>query len=351
MQPKYRLYQRSNRASGTFYAEDCVTRARVTLGTKDRAEAEKLLQAKNEAHAQPVLSRELAKVYIQAQDPQFGTRTWADVAKLIDAAYEGSTKDRFEKFIRSKPMRGLMNRRLAETCSTDFLAVFAHQNAGVSTNVQLRILHNRALDLEWILRPVLSKRAWPKIKYGFRRGTTFAEHQAVLAATPNKEYRLYFELCWQTGGSQTDIANLCAEDIDWQTRRLFYARQKLKPKSQGNACLAIGTDLEAVLRQLPSEGPLFPHLRTLQESRRSNYFWTKRVKAGLSDACGCNPPQSRQRSRRDLCGSPLLGSEGTNLQSGNRPFITPFGKLQKRKSDTCAPLQVWRIVVEVNLIL
>jgi len=283
MQPKYRLYQRSNRASGTFYAEDSVTRARVTLGTKDRAEAEKLLQAKNEAHAQPTLSRELAKVYIQAQDPQFGTRTWADVAALIDAAYEGSTKDRFEKFIRSAPVRALMDRRLAETCSTDFLTVFAHPRAGVSTNVQLRILHNRALDLEWILRPVLSRKAWPKIKYGFRRGITLAEHQAVQAVTPNKVYRLYFELCWQTGGSQSDIANLCAEDVDWKARRLYYARQKLKARGQGNACLVIGPALEAVLKELPSEGPLFPHLRTLKEGRRSNYFWTRRVKAGLPD--------------------------------------------------------------------
>ncbi len=281
MQPKYRLYQRSNRASGTFYAEDSVTRARVTLGTKDRAEAEKLLQAKNESHAQPTLSRELAKVYLQAQDPQFGTRTWADVAGLIDAAYEGSTKDRFEKFMRSTPVRGLMNRRLAETCSTDFLAVFAHPRAGVSTNVQLRILHNRALDLEWILRPVLSKRAWPKVKYGFRRGITREQHETLLAATPSKEYRLFFELLWETGGSQTDIAMLQASDIDWPMRRLYYSRQKLQSKGKGNACLVIGPALEAILRQLPIEGPLFPQLSTLGEKQRGSYFWKRRVIAGL----------------------------------------------------------------------
>lgn len=74
------------------------------------------------------------------------------------------------------------------------------------------------------------------------------------------------------------------EDIDWNTRRLYYARQKLKSKGQGNACLVIGAALEAILRQLPSEGPLFPNICTLKESRRSNYFWTKRVKAGLPDS-------------------------------------------------------------------
>lgn len=75
MQPKFRLYRRSSRSNGTYYAQSCATGARESLGTKDRAEAEKLLQAKNEAHAQPILSRELAKVYLQAQDPQFGQRT------------------------------------------------------------------------------------------------------------------------------------------------------------------------------------------------------------------------------------------------------------------------------------
>lgn len=281
MQPKFRLYCRSNRSSGTFYAQDSATGARTSLGTKDRAEAEKLLQAKNEAHAQPSLSRELAKVYMHAQDPQFGQRTWADVAKLIDAAYEGSTKDRFAKFIRSAPVRPLLDRRLAETCSSDFLAVFAHPKAGVSTNVQLRILHNRALDLEWILRPVLSKRAWPKVKYGFRQGITREQHEALLAATPSKEYRLFFELLWLTGGSQTDIASLQTDDIDWAARRLYYSRQKLLSKGKGNACLVIGSALEAVLRQLPNEGPLFPQLSQLGEKQRGSYFWKRRVIAEL----------------------------------------------------------------------
>jgi len=283
MQDKYRLYRRSNRAQGTFYAENCATGARESLGTKNRAEAKRLLQAKNDSHAQPTLSRELAKAYLHSQDPRYGERTWGDVARLIDGAYQGSTKERFQKFLRSEPVKRLMHMRLAETGSSDLLDVFAHPKAGVSTNVQLRILHNRALDLEWILRPILSKKAWPKIRYRHRHGITLEQHQAVLKATPNEEYRIFFELLWHTGGSQSDIANLRAEDIDWTTRRLYYSRQKLKSSGQGNACLVIGETLELVLKQLPSEGPLFPHLCELKESKRSNYFWTKRVKAGLPD--------------------------------------------------------------------
>lgn len=281
MQARYRLYRRSNRSNGTYYAQDSTTGARESLGTKSKAEAEKLLQAKNDANVQPILSRELAKVYMHAQDPQFAGRTWGDVARIIDFAYEGNTKTRFQKFLKSHPVQRLMDKKLMTTSSTDFMEVFAHPRAGVSTNVQLRILHNRALDLEWILRPILSKRAWPKIKYGSRQGITREQHEAVLKFTPNKEYCLYFELLWHTGGSQTDIASLQAEDINWGTRRLYYERQKLKSRGQGNACLVIGKALETILLQLPKEGPLFPHLGTLKESKRSNYFWTKRVKAGL----------------------------------------------------------------------
>ena len=47
MQARYRLYRRSNRSSGTYYAQDSTTGARESLGTKSKAEAEKLLQARN----------------------------------------------------------------------------------------------------------------------------------------------------------------------------------------------------------------------------------------------------------------------------------------------------------------
>jgi len=92
MQDKYRLYRRSNRAQGTFYGENRDTGVRESLGTKSKPEAEKLLRAKNEAAIQSAFNREMAKVYIRAQDPEFCNRTWQDVATFTDAAYEGPRK-------------------------------------------------------------------------------------------------------------------------------------------------------------------------------------------------------------------------------------------------------------------
>ena len=88
------------------------------------------------------------------------------------------------------------------------------------------------------VQPVIAKRGWPKIRYGHRRGITPEEHDRILAVTKRKDYRAFFELLWETGGSQTDIASLTADDIDWPNRRLYYERAKLESRGQGRACLA-----------------------------------------------------------------------------------------------------------------
>ena len=74
-------------------------------------------------------------------------------------------------------MQGVLEKKLIQTTSCHFLAVLNHPEAGVSTNVFLRILHNRALDLGWIVQPVIAKKGWPKIRYGHRRGITREEHE------------------------------------------------------------------------------------------------------------------------------------------------------------------------------
>jgi len=136
MQDLYRLYRRNTRANGTFYAQNKQTGARESLGTKNRSEALKLLHAKNEAACQPVFNREMAKVYLRAQDPEFCERTWQQVADLIDDAYEGATKKRFAKFVKSGPMAALRKIKLVDTTANDMLAVLTHGRAGVRAAVR-----------------------------------------------------------------------------------------------------------------------------------------------------------------------------------------------------------------------
>jgi integrase len=64
------------------------------------------------------------------------------------------------------------------------------------------------------------------------------------------------------------MANLKAEDIDWQKRIICYNRKKTKQLSM----LIIGIELEKVLRSLPTTGYLFPNLAGVRESDRSTEF-------------------------------------------------------------------------------
>jgi len=137
MQDKFRLYRRRN---GMFYAEEYQSRHRESLQTKDEVEARRLIAAKNQAATQPVFNLEMEKVYLKAHDQQFCERTWSLVSDAVQHTYEGPTKARWEKFIRSEPVQGLVEKKLIQTTSSDFLAVLNHPEAGVSTNVFLRIL-------------------------------------------------------------------------------------------------------------------------------------------------------------------------------------------------------------------
>lgn len=90
-----------------------------------------------------------------------------------------------------------------------------------------------------------------------------------MAHEENPERRGYYECCWHLGGAQTDVADLNAEDIDWEHRIVSFRRRKTS-----SICLVrIGPELERVLQSLPRFGPLFPEHRQLTEGHRAKEFW------------------------------------------------------------------------------
>ena len=269
MRNRYRMYQRSG---GSFYAKDRKTGHSFSLATSDQREATRLITAKNQSTEQSCLNSAMAKVYLSAQSPEFLTRTWGNLIDLVAQGYQGATAVRWKKFAKSPPLRLLVNLPLYQTEAVHFLAVLDHKKAGVSTNVWLRILHNRALNLGWLIAPVLHKGVWPKVKYKMRRAITAEEHAKIIESERMEDYTQFFRLLWETGGSQTDIAHLRAEDIDWTNNRLYYSRRKLANRGGGRAALAIGVGLKAVLQELPSTGSLFPRLRLLSEDERASHF-------------------------------------------------------------------------------
>ena len=70
------------------------------------------------------------------------------------------------------------------------------------------------------------------------------------------------------GCAPKDIANLTAQDFDWQDKTVSFHRQKTGTPS----IIRFGSDLEAILRSLPLFGPLFPNPRDKRETHRSREF-------------------------------------------------------------------------------
>ncbi len=269
MADQFYLFRRGN---GRYYAQDRISKRQTSLNTSNASQAKRLIAAKNQASEMPALNMAMARAYLTAKSPELVNRTWADVMHDLELSYSGSTLLRWGKVIKSPPFRLLANIKLIDTESSHFMEVLRHKRAGVSTNVWLRILHNRALDLGWLLAPVLVKRAWPKIRYGQKRAITAEEHEKIIVIENLDDYRLYFKLLWETGGSQSDIANLSHDDIDRENNRLYYCRQKVATRGFGSVTIAIGPRIREILKELPKEGWIFPRLRMLSEDERASHF-------------------------------------------------------------------------------
>ncbi len=259
-----------------FYMQDSATGKQTSLRTKDETEALKLLNARNEANRQPVLNLHLARAYLAASDPALVERTWQTVMEQMQSRGKDTSRERYASVFKSASFDGLRHKRLMETTADDFLAVF--KDGKVSIVYFLKRLHNFALSLGWIAVPIIAPCLWPKYEAKDRRGITLDEHQSILAKEKKAEWKLYLELLWETGASQSDAVNFKAEDIDWQSRTISYFRQKTGSLAQ----FTLGNALETVLSHLPTTGALFPNLSQWSESDRASRFRRRCHKAGVA---------------------------------------------------------------------
>ena len=211
MNNRYRVFRRG---WGTYYCEDLVTKQQTSLKTRNKDEAFRLVAAKNETEVAPAFSLQLARVYWKAGDPAAAKRTWQHVMDEIPKLKKEETKIRWLRAIKDKALDSIRDRVVLETQPEHFLKVL--ENGTVCTNIYLRRIHNFALDMSWLPWPVLPKKRWPIIKFKDKRGITLAEHLAIVARELNPERRAFYRLAWHLGASQSDIAFLEAENVDWE---------------------------------------------------------------------------------------------------------------------------------------
>ena len=264
MKQQFRLFRRG---WGTYYVEDTSTGKQETLHTRNKQDAQRLVHARNEARHQPLINLQIARAYLSAAEPAFLSRTWQHV---MDCAGEGkkgtNTKARWTRAVAEKPFDRIRNLKLVETKAEQLLDVM--KTGTISTKIFLRRLHNFALDMNWLLAPIIPRKQWPKIKFKEKRAVTLEEHQKIVAGESNAELRDYYQLLWNLGGSQSDIATLCAESVDWTTHTIRYVRGK----TGSNVSIRFGEAAARILRSRPATSCLFPQIAQWKESDRAKAF-------------------------------------------------------------------------------
>ena len=273
MRQRFRLYRRNG---GRFYVHDSVTGKHESLGTSDRAAALRLLHSKNEAGQQSAINLQIARAYLTATDPQVATRDWQYVMDEMVKLKRGGTKIRWETANKDAAYDSIRHVPILETRAEHFLRVM--ENGTVSTNMYLRRLQNLALDMNWLPWPVLPRKRWPAVTFRDNRGITLEEHQKVLAGESNPELRDFYELLWNVGGSQTDVASLRAEDVDWNAQTISYARRK----TGSQATIRFGDAVAQILQKRPATGFLFPQVVQWKESDRAKAFIRRLRLVGVS---------------------------------------------------------------------
>lgn len=278
MNTRYRLVTRGVRG-GMYYYFDKKMGKRFSLGTRDEDEAKQLIEAKNIAERQPTLNLQIAKAYIAGSDTGINTRTWRQAIEALTNTKQGANKDRWLRVVKDKALVPLLGKIVIETQGEQLLK--ALQMGTVSTNVYLRRLHNFCLDMSWLPWPLIPKRQWPAVRFKDKRGITADEHARIIAREKNPERKAFYQLAWHLGASQSDLANLQAEDVDWQTRIISFFRMKTRWRGQQPPQIRFGKEVEDILATLPKTGSLFPYLATVRAGDRATEFKQRCVGLGI----------------------------------------------------------------------
>jgi len=271
MRQRFRLYRRKK--GGRYYIHDDVTGKQESLGTNDRATAVRVFHSKSEATKQPAVNLQIARAYLAAGDPQIATRNWQFVMEEMVKLKKGETQRRWQSAIKDKAFDTMRHLPVLETRPEHFLRVL--ETGKVSTNVYLRRIHNFALDMTWLPWPVIVKRQWPKVQFKDKRAITWPEHQAIVAREQNPERKAFYQLAWHLGASQTDLALLEAENIDWEHNVVSFARKK----TGSIAIMRFDGDMAEILRTLPANQSSWNCLRRFRSNRPAGTKRRRRLKA------------------------------------------------------------------------
>jgi integrase len=330
MKARYRLIRRGIRNG--YYCVDTQTRKRTSLGTNDEDSARQVVEAKNLAERQPMLNRQIAKAYLAGSDSAIATRTWQQAVEAVIGMKEGNTQVRWMTATKDKALRVLLPQVIIETQGETLLSVL---RAGtVSTNVFLRRLHNFCVDMNWLPWPLVPKRQWPAVRYREKRAITWEEHGRIIEREKNPERKAFYQLAWHLGASQSDLANLHAEDVDWDAHVISFFRMKTHWRGQQPPQIRFGKEVEEILAPLPKTGALFPYLKTVRAGERATEFKQRCRGLGIPEIT-LHPYRYAWAERAKQCGYPERFAQlalGHNSKAVHRAYA-------KKAQVTLPPLE------------
>jgi len=269
MKQRYRLIRRGSRGD-TFYCVDRKTGTRTSLKTADQDAARQIVEARNQAERLPAINLQIAKAYLAGTDAGITKRTWAQAMAALTATKQAANQARWLRVAKDKAYAPMLSLVITETPGELLLRVM--EAGTVSTNIYLRRLHNFCMDMNWLPWPLIPKRQWPAIRFKEKRAITWEEHARIIARERNSERRAFYQLAWHLGASQSDLAHLRAEDVDWDARIICFVRQKLRWRNVQPPQIRFGQEVADILAALPKFGPLFPGLIDVKPEHRATEF-------------------------------------------------------------------------------
>jgi hypothetical protein len=185
MKSAYCLYRRKR--TGVFYVENNQTREQKSLGTSDKGEAKKLLDAMNSGQQSSSLNLQLGKAFITHADSKMAIRTWQEAIDEMSLRGQAVSQARYAREFKSPAYAIIRNKPIIETTGDDLRAVL--KRGGAATNNYLRRLHNLALDNGWIQWHIIPPKKWGKTAKRPKRAITIEEHQRIIAAEQDNDER------------------------------------------------------------------------------------------------------------------------------------------------------------------
>jgi integrase len=178
------------------------------------------------------------------------------------------------------------------------------------------------------------------VRFKAKRAITLEEHQRIIAAEVNPERKALYQLCWHLGASQGDIANLTGEDVDWPNGTISFVRRKTGVP----VVVHLGAEAFSLLKDLPSEGPLFPYLSRVRAGDRATEFGRRCRQLGINGAT-LHSYRYAWAERAKMAGYPERFAQealGHNSKAVHRAYakralmkIPSLEEYEKRAASTC----------------